>query len=216
MSEEIPEEVKLVCCGGPNCFNGSGCSPARWWASRMEKAGYRLTPHPDESVKVLVEAARKAEWYIAVYNQEHRCAQSADALILLRTARAEPRATAQDRDEGAKRLYEAMTDPNESPQGGFTKWATWEQVLACPGAADRYYRGYDAVRDVARSTALEEGATVLMPMEPTDELLRVSLATDLPATFKDHLRHPDTEIRIAHERKRYANLFSALQALGEK
>lgn len=57
----------------------------------------------------------------------------------------------------------------------------------------------------------------LVPEEPTDEMIRASLATDLPATFRNHLRHPnngkiaakDTEIRIAHERKRYAAVVSA-------
>jgi hypothetical protein len=57
----------------------------------------------------------------------------------------------------------------------------------------------------------------LVPVEPTEEMLRASLATDLPATYREHLRHPangpDTakqnEARIRHVIKRWANQLAA-------
>ncbi len=58
---------------------------------------------------------------------------------------------------------------------------------------------------------------VLVPVEPTDEMIRVSLATEWPATYRDHLRHPanglssanQTEKLIERERTRYAAVLAA-------
>lgn len=58
---------------------------------------------------------------------------------------------------------------------------------------------------------------VVVPRVPTDEMLRASLATDLPATYRTHLRHPfngektalEVEKAIIKERKRWAAMLAA-------
>lgn len=62
--------------------------------------------------------------------------------------------------------------------------------------------------------------TAIVPREPTDEMLRVSLATDLPASYREHLRHPlngektarEVERAIAKERGRWASMLAAAPA----
>jgi hypothetical protein len=59
--------------------------------------------------------------------------------------------------------------------------------------------------------------TIKVPTEPTDEMIRASLAIDLPALFKTHLRHPDngpdmikqTELLIEKEKRRYKAILAA-------
>ncbi len=61
----------------------------------------------------------------------------------------------------------------------------------------------------------------VVPVEPTDEMVRVSLAVDLPATYRTYLRHPsnglkaaaDTERAIERERKRWSAMLSAAPVL---
>lgn len=57
----------------------------------------------------------------------------------------------------------------------------------------------------------------LVPVEPTDEMLRVHLAVDWPAIYREYLRHPDNgpgwtkdnEANITRARRRYAAMLSA-------
>lgn len=58
---------------------------------------------------------------------------------------------------------------------------------------------------------------VTVPVEPTEEMIRASLAVEFPATYRDHLRHPDdgpkwrevAEQRIERERKRWSAMLTA-------
>ena len=57
----------------------------------------------------------------------------------------------------------------------------------------------------------------MVPVELDDEMIRVSLAVEWPATYRTHLRHPDdgkgqaakTEALIARERKRWSAMLAA-------
>lgn len=61
----------------------------------------------------------------------------------------------------------------------------------------------------------------IVPVEPTEEMLRRALAIDWPATYREHLRHPEsgpthraeTEQRIDREKRRYAAMLSAAPAV---
>lgn len=65
--------------------------------------------------------------------------------------------------------------------------------------------------------------TVTLPIEPTDEHLRVLLAAQWPATYKEYLRHPlngpgnakMTEEHIALAKKQYAALVSYAETCNE-
>jgi hypothetical protein len=60
----------------------------------------------------------------------------------------------------------------------------------------------------------------LVPVEPTEEMLRVQLAVEWPATYRDFLRHPasgektkaDTEKEIAKAKKRWTAMLAAAPA----
>lgn len=62
--------------------------------------------------------------------------------------------------------------------------------------------------------------TAVVPVEPTDEMLRVQLACDFPAMFREHLRYPgagpdsaaDQERMIAKARKRWSAMLAAAPA----
>lgn len=66
----------------------------------------------------------------------------------------------------------------------------------------------------------DKAAMRLVPVEPTDEMIRTSLAIERPATYRDHLRHPDagpktaaeTEALIERERKRWSAMLAAAPA----
>lgn len=71
--------------------------------------------------------------------------------------------------------------------------------------------------DTAPISPQPDGGWVLVRRELSDELLRVALATDNPALYRDTLHHPangpkgrlHAEERIVRERTRWTNLLSA-------
>lgn len=60
---------------------------------------------------------------------------------------------------------------------------------------------------------------VSVPVEPDDRILRAILSVTMPATFREHLRHPDNGPRTAADveksieiaRKQYAAIIQASQ-----
>jgi len=111
------------------------------------------------------------------------------------------------KDLVAKALYEAMEGP-VSNQDFARQQRQWESAQALAVVALEAYES-------AKQKEVE--GWVLVPKDPSDEHLRAMLAVDEPATFRDHLRHPDngpsmaktTEIKISQARARYRALLSA-------
>ncbi len=66
-------------------------------------------------------------------------------------------------------------------------------------------------------------ACMVVPVEQTDEMLRVACAVDYPASYRTHLRHPangpsaqrETERKIDLERKRWTAALSSVEAQAE-
>lgn len=64
-------------------------------------------------------------------------------------------------------------------------------------------------------------AVRMVPEDLDDEMIRVSLAVEWPATYRTHLRHPDdgksqaakTEALIARERKRWSAMLAAAPSI---
>ncbi|AOG02938.1 hypothetical protein [Bosea sp. RAC05] len=66
-------------------------------------------------------------------------------------------------------------------------------------------------------------ACMVVPVEQTDEMLRVACAVDYPASYRTHLRHPangpsakrETERKIELEKKRWVAALSSVEAHAE-
>lgn len=56
-------------------------------------------------------------------------------------------------EKAARAGYEAVTDPKEAPAGGFTRWATWEELKACP---ESYARELMRARAILSTLPREE------------------------------------------------------------
>lgn len=65
---------------------------------------------------------------------------------------------------------------------------------------------------------------VVIPTEPTDEMIRLILAVEYPATYRQYLRHPDngpksyaeTEARIERVKKQYSAIIATVRLKEER